>query len=170
MSTWRFGGPWRGSAERLIGQFGDLPETNVLIFGFLLHLPWELWLSGAGRGIDPHLLSSGELPLALSLAAVAHAGLDLLAFWFVAVGTRGRDWIRAPGIDTLGSFVLVSLLFTLIAESLLTGVFTGWEHLASLPTFVAPGLGYASLLQGLAVPLLIVAMVRRQRGVQREEA
>lgn len=154
---------WR----RLLGaadSLAVLPELNLLAFGSLLHLPWELWLAGSGTRGDPHLLTSGELGLALSLAALAHAGIGVAAFWFVAVGASGRTWIRAGGIETISVFVLTSLLFTLVAESLVTGVLTQWAHAALVPTFVAPGMGFPSLLQGVVTPILMAAIVRRQLG------
>ena len=141
-----------------------LPELNVLAFGFLLHLPWELWLSGAVMGAEAHLATSGELPLALSSAAVAHAAIGVAAFWFVAAFARSRGWIRTSGLDAIGIFVLASLLFTLIAESLVMGLLSRLEHPGFLPTFAAPGLGLPSLLQGIVSSSLIILLVRRQLG------
>lgn len=153
---------------RLIRGLAGLPETNVLAFGFLLHLPWELWLFGSGSVMDSHVRDSGELPLALSLAALAHAAINLLAFWFIAAGVRTRSWIRSAGVDTLGVFVLSSVMFTLMAESLANGVFVEAEHLGALPSFVAPGQGVPSLLQSVVAPVLIVGILRRQLPRVRE--
>ena len=162
-----------GSIERFgrraVLGLAAFPEVNVLGFGFLLHLPWELWLSGSGSGVDGHLRSSGELPLALSLAALAHAGINLLAFWFIAGLARSRRWPGSAGADAIGIFVLSSLVFTLVAESLVMGVLTQWEHPAALPTFAAPGLGLPSLLQGIVAPLLIAGILRRQLRADPEE-
>ena len=155
------------SRGRFSGRFAALaaaPEINLLGFGYLLHLPWELWLSAAGSGIDAHLAASGELPLALSVASLAHAALDLVAYWFVAATYGSRQWIHRPRIDSVGIFVISSFLFTMIAESVVMGVFAGLEHAAALPTAVDPGLGFSSVLQGFVSPLLIVAIVRRQLG------
>lgn len=153
----------------VVSPLASLPELNLLAFGFLLHLPWELWLSGVGADGGWHLWTSGELPLALSLAALAHAGVSLAAFWFVAVGARTRNWIRAADLGAAFLFALVSMVFTLIVESLVMGVLTQWEHPAYLPTFVAPGLELPSVLQSVVTPLLTVAVVRRQLRPSREE-
>lgn len=147
-----------------------LPELNLLAFGFLLHLPWELWLSGAETSGDSHLATSGELPLALSLAALAHAAIGVIAFWFVAACARNRSWIRTTGAGGTGIFVLASLLLTMIGESVVMGLLTQFEHPRLLPTFVARGLGFPSLLQGVVSPLLMIAVVRRQLGWPVEEA
>lgn len=146
-----------------------LPELNVLGFGFLLHLPWELWLSGAVMDVDSHLATFGELPLALSSAAVAHAALGVAAFWFVAAFARSRNWIQTPGMDAIGIYVFASLLFTLIAESLVMGLLSQLEHPGFLPTFAAPGLGLPSLLQGIVSSSLIVLLVRRQLGSRAQD-
>lgn len=155
----------RGSSLEWLAVLAAAPEFNLLGFGFLLHLPWELWLSAAGSGLDGHLATSGELPLALSLASLAHAALDVVAYWFVAATFRSRQWIRSPRIDSIGLFVISSFLFTMIAESVVMGIFTGLEHAAALPAAVEPGLGFPSVLQGVISPLLILAIVRRQLGV-----
>lgn len=154
-----------GATQSLVA----LPELNLLAFGFLLHLPWELWLSGAGMTRDSHLLTSGELPLALSLAALMHAGINVAAFWFIAAGARTRGWIRAADRGAVLLFSFASVIFTLVVESLVIGVFTQWEHPALLPTFVAPGLELPSILQTVVTPLLMVAVVRRQLGSPRED-
>lgn len=141
------------------------PELNLLMFGFLLHLPWELWLVGVGSNGGSYLRTSGELPLALSLAALAHSGINLIAFWFIAAGARTREWMRDANRDVVLMFTLASVIFTLIAESMVTGVFTRWEHAAFLPTFAAPGVELPSVVQAIVTPLLIVAVVRHQLGV-----
>lgn len=146
-----------------------LPELNLLAFGFLLHLPWELWLSGAETSGDSHLMTSGELPLALSLAALAHAAIGVFAFWFVAACARSRSWIRTAEADATGIFVIASLLLTMIGESVVMGLLTQFEHPRLLPTFVASGLGFPSLLQGVVSPLLMVLVVRRQLGWRPQE-
>ena len=154
-----------GATQSLVA----LPELNLLAFGFLLHLPWELWLSGSGPDVGAHLRTSGELPLALSLAALVHAGVGVAAFWFIAVVARSRKWIRVADCGAVLMFALASVVFTLIVESLVIGVLTQWEHPAFLPTFVAPGIELPSVLQAVVTPLLIAAVVRRQLRPSREE-
>lgn len=166
--TQRIPAGWR----RIVGatySLSLLPELNLLAFGFLLHLPWELWLSGSGADVGAHLRNSGELPLALSLAALVHAGVGVGAFWFIAVGARSRNWIRVADYGAVLMFALASVVFTLIVESLVIGVLTWWEHPAFLPTFVAPGLEFPSVLQAVVTPLLILAVVRRQLRLSGEE-
>lgn len=157
----RRGSAWLVSAAQ---SLTTLPELNLLAFGFLLHLPWELWLFEIGMSRESHLQTSGELPLALSIAAFAHAATNLIAFWFIAAVARTRAWIRVVDRDTGLMFVLSSGIFTLIFESLVMGVLTQWEHPALLPTFVAPGIELASVLQAIVTPVLIVAVLRRQLG------
>ena len=68
-------------------------------------------------------------------------------------------------------FVLAALVFTVIGESAATGVLTEWEHVGSLPTLVAPGLGLASLLEVVTVPFATVWITGRQlRGLPAREA
>lgn len=152
-----------------VRSLATLPELNLLVAGFLLHLPWELWLTGIGTTGGSHLRTSGELPLALSLAALAHAGIGVLAFWFIAAGARTRRWILEADREAVLVFVLVSVVFTLIFESFVVGVVTRWEHPPLLPNFAAPGLALPSLLQTLVTPLLMLVVVRRQLRSPREE-
>lgn len=114
-------------------------------------------------------MTSGELPLALSLAALAHSGINLIAFWFIAAEARTRKWMREADRDIVLMFTLASVIFTLIAESMVTGMFTQWEHAAFLPTFAAPGVELPSVLQAAITPLLIVAVARRQLGFPGDE-
>lgn len=152
---------WSVSAARSLTR---LPELNLLAFGFLLHLPWELWLFEIGMSRESHLQTSGELPLALSLAAFAHAATNVIAFWFIAAVAGTRGWIGVADRGTGPMFVLSSGIFTLIFESLVMGVLTQWEHPSFLPTFVAPGIELASVLQAVVTPVLLVAVLRRQLG------
>lgn len=162
--------PWgHRRVARAARALTGVPELNLLAFGFLLHLPWELWLSGIGTSGESHLQSSGELPLALSLAALAHAGINVAAFWFIAAGARTRRWIRAADRAAVLIFAGASVMFTLIVESLVIGVLTQWEHPAFLPTFIAPGIELPSVLQAAVTPLLMVAVVRRQLRSPSEE-
>lgn len=148
----------RRGARRLL----DLPEINVLFFAFVLFLPWELWLSAASLRSDGHGVPE-EVAWMSTLASLGHAAVSVLAFWVVAGGTpAGRGWIRPPRPSSVLVFVLSALVFTVIGESAATGVLTGWEHAGSLPTLVAPGLGLASLLEVVAVPIATAWVVGRQ--------
>lgn len=143
-------------ASRLLAT----PEVNVVGFGFLLHTPWELWLTG--RGPSSHLAVTGELAAAISVAAAVHAAIALVAFWIVAGAGGGRRWVRSSSREGATVFVFASVLLTLIVESLATGVLTGWEHATFIPTVVEPGLAYASLGQFVTVPLLLLGILTRQ--------
>jgi hypothetical protein len=148
-----------------------VPELNILFFAFLLFLPWELWLSASSLRSDGHALAS-EVAWMSTLASLGHAAISVLAFWVVAGGTpTARGWIRAPRPSTVLVFVLAALVFTVIGESAATGVLTEWEHVGSLPTLVAPGLGLASLLEVVTVPFATVWITGRQlRGLPAREA
>lgn len=72
----------------------NLPEFNVVVFAFLLNFPWEI-LQGplyAGMTTAPHWQAS----LVCVWATLGDAALTTAAYWVVALGSGGRNWIASP--------------------------------------------------------------------------
>ena len=133
----------------------------MLGFGFLLHLPWEVWLALVSRQPDPHLVTTGELPIALALEAMSRAGLGVIGFWIVAGVNDSREWIEAGGSDELRLYLVACVVLTLIMESLAPGRMTDWRHPGSLAILASPGQALLAVLQIVTVPLVLVLAVRR---------
>ena len=135
------------------------PETNVVLFAFLLNLPWEMWQIPLFKGTSS--LAHGDGVILCTRAAAGDAVIALLAFWLIA-RVRTRDWIRRPSAVTLGAFVAVGLVATIALEYWATRIGARWEYAAAMPRLPLLGTGLAPLLQWLLIPPLVVWLVRRQ--------
>mgnify|MGYP001576796075 CR=1 FL=1 len=138
----------------------DWPETNVVLFAFLLNLPWEIWQIPLFKGVAS--LAHWDGVIMCTRAAVGDAVITLLAFWLVAATVRSRGWIRRPTAVTLGTFVAVGVVATVVLEYWATQVGGRWQYAEAMPRLPLLGTGLAPLLQWLLLPPLVVWLVRRQ--------
>ena len=136
------------------------PETNLVLFAFLLNLPWELWQIPLFKGMPS--LAHWDGVIMCTRAAAGDAAIALLAFWLVAAATRTRDWIRQPSPITLGAFVAVGLIITIALEYWATQIGARWEYAEAMPRLALLGTGLAPLLQWLLIPPVVAWLVRRQ--------
>jgi hypothetical protein len=138
------------------------PELNVVIFSFLLNLPWELWQVPFFRGMadQPHWLGVK----ACTQATFGDAGIALTAFWVTAFFARSRGWISQPRRSDIAIFIGVGLVATIIFETLAIGVLERWAYSDSMPRLSILGTGLLPLLQWLVLPALVLWFVRRQSG------
>ena len=129
----------------------------MLLSAFVLSLPWEAWLLGRQLVMDSHAVAAREVLWLPAAAAFIHALLVVIAFEVVALAAQDRRWLGRATWALVMLFVAAMLVVTLIAESMATLLLERWEHAWALPTLASPGASVASLLQAVAVPLLLVA-------------
>jgi len=137
----------------------DWPETNVLLFAFLLNLPWEMWQIPLFK--DTSSLAHWDGVAMCTRATAGDAVIALCAFWLVA-SVLTRDWIRRPSGIALGAFVAIGLIVTIALEYWATQLGGRWEYAEAMPRLPLLGTGLAPLLQWLLIPPLVVWLVRRQ--------
>ncbi|HEX7954439.1 MAG TPA: hypothetical protein VF523_15350 [Burkholderiales bacterium] len=142
------------------GAFFRTPEFNVILFSFLVNLPWEFWQV-------PFFLGIAELPhwlgvKACTLATLGDAGIALSAFWVTAIAARDRGWILRPNGLDFAIFLGVGAVVTILFEALATGMFQRWAYSDAMPRLPIIGTGLLPLLQWLAIPPLVLWFVRRQ--------
>ncbi|WP_310449522.1 hypothetical protein [Sulfuritalea sp.] len=137
----------------------DWPETNVVLFAFLLNLPWEMWQIPLFTGTSS--LAHWDGVVMCTRATVGDAVIALCAFWLVATVCT-RDWIRRPSGISLGAFVAAGLVATIALEYWATRIGGRWEYAEAMPRLPLLGTGLAPLLQWLLLPPLVVWLVRRQ--------
>lgn len=147
-------------ASKRISALVDLPELQVLMFGFLLSLPWEFWQAPlfVGMANAPHSTAT----LVCTLAALADAVIMLIAYWSIAVSARARQWIQSPTRGRLAAFVAVGLVIAVIIERLATGILNWWSYGPGMPVLAGLDVGALPLAQWIIVPLLVAWFVRRQ--------
>jgi hypothetical protein len=137
----------------------DLPEVNVAIFSFLLHLVWEFMQVPLFAGM-PSAGHWATIEVCLQ-ATVGDAVIAVTAFWGVAALTRSRAWILTPTGTQLLAFVGIGVV-TIAMELLATQVLGRWVYSPTMPIVPIVNVGLSPLLQWMIVPLLMVWIVRRQ--------
>lgn len=142
-----------------------LPEGNLLVFGLLLHYPWEFLQVPlfAGLAEAPHW----EAVKFCSGAALGDAALTVVAYWLAAM-VAGRRWIvELPG-RAVAVYLAAGLIATVSLEWVNAEVLGRWEYAGAMPTLPVLGTGLAPLVQWLVLPVLVLGIVRRQlRGAAR---
>jgi hypothetical protein len=141
--------------------FFDLPEFNVVIFGFLLSLPWEMLQAPfyAGMTTAPHWPAVKFC----TLAAIGDAFIMLIAFWSVALGAQSRRWMVAPTRSQVLVFLALGLAATLSIEHIATNAPWGWRYSPLMPVEPLLGIALEPVLMWVALPLLLLWFVKRQR-------
>ena len=142
--------------ERLIFT----PEFNVVLFSFLLNLPWEVWQVPFFQGMadQPYWLGVK----ACTKSTFGDAAIGLAAFWIAAIVAKSRSWILQPRKLNTAVFLAVGILATIIVEALATGPLERWTYDEAMPRLPILGIGLLPLLQWLLLPPLVLWIVRRQ--------
>ncbi len=138
---------------------GGPPELRLAIWGFFLHLLWEI-------GHTPLYADSGR-DLGYLAWTRAHCTLgDVLillgAFWLTALVFRNRDWYLKRNLAPAALFVAAGLVYTLWSEWLNTSLRSAWAYRHEMPTVF--GIGLTPLLQWLILPPLLVTILRRSES------
>lgn len=135
-------------------------EPNVLLFGFLLNLPWELLQIPFFTGMPSIAHWDGVIQCVA--AAAGDAVILLVAFWATACLRRTREWISRPTLKAIAVFVALGIIVTIVLEWWATGDSGRWTYAETMPTIPWLGTGVLPLLQWLLIPPLVVWLVRRQ--------
>ena len=136
------------------------PEPNVLLFGFLLNLPWELLQIPFFAGMPSAVHWNGVIQC--MRAAAGDALILLGAFWAAACLQRTRQWRMQPPLGTFLAFISAGMVMTLALEWWATRISGRWAYAETMPTIPVLGTGVLPLLQWLLIPPIVVWVVRRQ--------
>lgn len=138
------------------------PEFNVALFAFLLNLPWELWQVPLFERMAaaPHW----EAVKTCSRAAAGDAAIAVVAYWLVALAVRNRAWVVSPTASTVSGFAACGVVITAAIERLALGGFwlQGWSYSPLMPVVPGIGVGLSPLTKWLALPPLVIWLLRRQ--------
>ena len=141
----------------------DQPETNILIFAFLLNYPWEFLQAPFFEGMA--VASHWDAVKVCTRATFGDAVIMLIAYWSVAVATSNRWWFRAPSRVQMVGFIAVCVIITVAIEHFATQSMDqawGWRYADTMPTIPVVGVGLTPLLQWMLLPPLAIWFVRRQ--------
>jgi hypothetical protein len=138
------------------------PEFNVALFAFLLNLPWELWQAPLFERMAeaPHW----EAVKTCSKAAAGDAAIALVAYGLVALVLRHRGWAVSPTAWAMSGFAACGVGITVVIERLALGGhwLQGWSYSSLMPVVPGIGVGLSPVMQWLALPPLVIWLVRRQ--------
>ena len=150
------------SGQRFKGVL-DRPETNILIFAFLLNYPWEFLQVPFFEGMA--VATHWEAVKVCTRATLGDAVIMLIAYWCVTVAASDRWWFRAPSRMQMLGFVTVGLIITVAIEHFATQSTDpawGWRYADIMPIVPVVGVGLTPLLQWMLLPPLAIWFVRRQ--------
>jgi len=144
--------------------FFRVPELSLAVLGFAVNAVWEFaqtpLYSDAHRG-------AGYLVWSRLHCAAGDALILLGAFWITAAGFGGRRWWATDRWAPLAFFLALGLGYTAYSEWYATTVSGAWTYAPQMP--VVLGIGLTPMLQWLALPPLIVKLMkfdaRRKRRV-----
>lgn len=137
-----------------------VPELYIAGFAFLLNYPWEFLQVPFFAGMAD--AAHWDAVVFCSTAALGDAGITLVAFWTVAAMCGNRGWIVDPTVRQGVGFVSAGLVITVVFEWMATGVWGRWEYAPAMPTLPIVGTGALPLLQWIALPPILIWIVRRQ--------
>lgn len=150
------------SGQRFKGLV-DQPETNILIFAFLLNYPWEFLQAPFFEGMA--VASHWDAVKVCTRATFGDAVIMLIAYWSVAVAASDRWWFRAPSRVQMLGFIAAGVIITVAIEHFATQSMDqawGWRYADTMPTIPVVGVGLTPLLQWILLPPLAIWFVRRQ--------
>lgn len=138
----------------------DWPETNIALFAFLLHLPWELFQ--LPLFLMDSALTVYETVLHCTRAAAGDVLIALASFWAAVLLVRDRLWVLRPPRRALAAYLASGLAITIVFELLATGPLARWAYSDLMPVGPLLGIGLSPVLQWILLPLLLLWIVRRQ--------
>ena len=154
--------PVMSSGQKIKGLL-DQPETNILIFAFLLNYPWEFLQVPFFEGMA--VATHWDAVKVCTRATLGDAAIMLIAYVSVAVATLDRWWFRAPSRLQMLGFIAVGVIITVVIEHFATQSKDrawGWRYADIMPTIPILGVGLTPLLQWILLPPLAIWFVRRQ--------
>lgn len=141
----------------------DQPESNILIFAFLLNYPWEFLQAPFFEGMA--VATHWDAVKVCTRATFGDAAIMLIAYWSVAVAASDRWWFRAPSRERMLGFIAAGVIITVAIEHFATRSMDpawGWRYADAMPTIPVVGVGITPLLQWMLLPPLAIWFVQRQ--------
>ena len=140
----------------------------------LTHRRYQPWLALAGLSLlangawEWFALSSYVMPVGGASAQGTHAGCVVatvgdvgitLAAYAAASVIGTRQWLRQPRASTMGIYIALGVLITILLEFVNVQVLHRWSYGVAMP--IVAGIGLLPIVQWLALPPLILWSARR---------
>lgn len=146
--------------EDFLGPIREAPETNLVLFGFLISFPWEMLQAPlyVGMAEAPHWSAT----LHCLIATLGDCTLFVAAFGITAAILRNRHWIRTATLTQVFWFTAIGLAVTVLIEAgAVRGFGWTWRYSGLMPRLPLLGTGLSPVLQWVILPPLVVWLVRR---------
>ena len=133
------------------------PETNILFFGTLLNIPWELFqmpLFAEPPDLDYRLVVN-----VCTAASVADGVIMIIAFWAASFVMKSRQWFHAPTARPYLTYLGAGLAITILIEIAATQS-GAWNYGPLMP--VVLGVGLSPFFQWVFLPPLTLWFTQRQ--------
>lgn len=133
------------------------PETNLLLFAFLINFVYEVWQA-------PYYDFYGMPSLSDKINDLTHctlgdAAIVLISSWVVSAFVRSRYWVLNPTRKLTLLFTSVGLAITLVTETYRVNI----AKVYGVPVLAVPvlGMSWLAVLQWIILPPLVLIMARR---------
>lgn len=130
-------------------------EVPLILWGFVLNLLWELAQSPL---YADHANGWRYVAWTRFHCTLGDVLILLGAFWATAAVNRSWRWPVTLGNGAAALFVGFGLFYTVWSEWFNTSVREAWAYAPNMPTVL--GMGLSPLLQWLALPALLVFIMR----------
>jgi hypothetical protein len=146
-----------------IYKYKETPEFHLIIFSFLLNLPWEL-------AQLPFFSFKGDDNLGMIFFAVVHCTvgdvlITLSVFEIVSLLNRNRYWFLRWEAKHLSLYVLLGVLYTIFSEMKNVYYYNYWGYNENMPIIPIVEVGLIPVLAWMWIP--IVALYMAKKGVVR---
>jgi hypothetical protein len=142
-----------------------MPEVNVLLFAFLLNVPWELLQISLYRDMvaAPHWRGT-EICM---IASLGDAIIAVVAYSIVSGVARSRYWVFAASPRLIAAFAACDTALSVLVEEVSTKYLERWTYAPAMPIVPLLGIGLTPLLQPILLSLITIWFVRRQLEPER---
>ncbi|MFE8069998.1 hypothetical protein QQM79_02975 [Marinobacteraceae bacterium S3BR75-40.1] len=133
----------------------------LMVWGtsFFLHFFWEMLQVPFFVGMAE--ASHADVIWLCTRATVGDANIALFVYGVAALVSRDGYWLQGPWPGrTLGTYLAVGLVVTVLFEAWATGAGERWSYNAQMPRLPLLGTGATPLLQWLLIPVLSLYVLR----------
>lgn len=135
------------------------PELAIVLFSFLLNYPWEMLQIPFFAGMME--VAHWEGVKQCSRAAAGDALISLGAFRAAALAAGSNLWFMRPRAREWTTYILTGITVTVLFEQFATGAMGRWEYSTLMPRLPWLGTGLIPVIQWIALPPMMLWLLRR---------
>jgi len=145
--------------ENTMKKVIQLPELNMVFFSFFLNFTWEVlqtpFFDDRGEEFSTILWYRFH-------CTVGDILITLGCFWLVAIIFNNRTWFLSLTKNKILIFVGLGVIYTVFSEIKNVRIIQSWGYSELMPVVPFIGVGLVPVLQWIAVPLVLLFVLKRQ--------